>query len=467
VSTLRQRLAGAARAVADAARAVFRWMTGLLPSPRQALLIALTAPVWLLLLLPGGAPWVALALVVLACVVLYDALTLPAAWQFTVERRAPETVGIGDAAEAEFEVQSLAGRAIRFSLHDALPRGVERLGDLTGAGGESVAAHGVRAVPFTLVGRERGSWPLGPVSVRVRGRLDLVRRTFRQAPGDAVRVTPSMTGVRRYRLLALQHRLRDAGVRAVRRRGDGTNFANLREYVVGDDPRHIDWKATARRHKLITREFTVEQGQTVLVAVDAGRMMTQLAGELSRFEHALSSATLLADVATQSGDQVGAIVFDDQVRAFVPAARGRPALQRLRDAFVPAKATMTEPDYAAAFRTLAARHRKRSLIVLYTDVVDPRASQALIALTARSAMRHVLVVVALRNDALMAAAVPTRESTSDQLYESAAAEELVMAREAALAKMRHAGVSVLDVSPRLMTAAVINRYLEIKARASL
>lgn len=467
MSALLEWAAGIARAVAGAARAAFRWVTGILPTPRQALVVALTAPVWLLLWRADGAPWVALALALLAALVLVDVLTLPAAWQFTVERKVPESVGIGDEAEGEYEVQSRVGRAITFSIHDALPRGVERLGAVGTTGVDRVAANGVRAVHFTLVGRERGSWALGPVSVRVRGRLDLVRRTFRLAPADAMRVTPSLAGVRRYRLLALQHRLRDAGVRAVRRRGEGTNFASLREYVVGDDPRHIDWKATARREKLITREFTVEQGQTVIVAVDAGRMMTQLAGPLSRFEHALSSATLLADVATQSGDHVGAIVFDDQVRAFVPAARGRPALQRMRDAFVPVKATMTEPDYAAAFRTLAARHRKRSLIVLYTDVVDPRASQALIALTARSAMRHVLVVVALRNDALMAAAVPTRGSSSEQLYESAAAEELVMAREAALAKMRRSGVSVLDVSPRLMSAAVINRYLEIKARASL
>ena len=467
MNALRRWLANAARALAGAARSVFRWATGIIPSPRQALVVALASPVWLLALVPGGAPWIAAALAALFCAVLFDALTLPAAWQFEVERRAPESIGIGDEGEGEFEVRSSAGRAIVYSLHDALPRGVERPGDPGGLGVDRIAAHGVRAIPFTLVGRERGSWPLGPVSVRVRGRFDLVRRTFRLQPGDAVRVTPSMTGVRRYRLLALQHRLRDAGVRAVRRRGDGTNFANLREYAVGDDPRHIDWKATARRDKLITREYTVEQGQTVLVAVDAGRLMTQLAGDLSRFEMALSSATLLADVAAQSGDQVGGIVFDEQVRAFVPAVRGRQGLQRLRDAFVPAVATMTEPDYAAAFRALAARHRKRSLIVLYTDVVDPRASQALIALTARSAQRHVLVVVALRNDALMAAAVPTRESTSAQLYESAAAEELVMAREAALARMRHAGVSVLDVSPRLMAAAVINRYLEIKARASL
>jgi uncharacterized protein (DUF58 family) len=454
VSTVRERIRGA-----------FGWVSAFLPTPRLALVAALLAPVWLLGLDPAGETWIGLVLALFAAAIAIDLVTLPAKWQLSVERHVPESVGIGDEAEGEYELQSRAGRTLRFALYDQLPRGIQRLGK--GAGKDSVAAHGVRVIPFTLAGRERGSWELGPVVARVDGALGLVRRTIRYAPADSARVTPSMTGVRRYRLLALQHRLQDAGVRAIRRRGDGTNFASLREYVVGDDPRRIDWKATARREKLITREYTVEQGQTVLVAVDAGRMMTQLAGPLSRFEHALSSATLLADVATQSGDQVGGIVFDDQVRAFVPAARGRPAIQRLRDAFVPVRATMTEPDYAAAFRMLSARHRKRSLIVLYTDVIDPRASQSLIALTARSAMRHVLVVVALRNDALMAAAVPSRESTSDQLYESAAAEELVMAREEALVRMRHAGVTVIDVSPRLMAAAVINRYLEIKARASL
>ncbi len=401
-----------------------------------------------------------------AALVAIDIVTLPAKWQLSVERHAPESVGIGDEAEGEYELQSHAGRTLRFSLYDQLPRGIERLGKGAAAGfresprraREPLHRRGARA---RELGARRRS------VARVEGALGLVRRTIRYAPEDTVRVTPSIDG--RTALPAAGAAAPAAGCGSAcdppaRRWHELREPSGVRG---GDDPRRIDWKATARREKLITREYTVEQGQTVLVAVDAGRMMTQLAGPLSRFEHALSSATLLADVATQSGDQVGAIVFDDQVRAFVPAARGRPALQRLRDAFVPVRATMTEPDYAAAFRTLSARHRKRSLIVLYTDVIDPRASQSLIALTARGAMRHVLVVVALRNDALMAAAVPSRESTSDQLYESAAAEELVMAREEALARMRHAGVTVIDVSPRLMAAAVINRYLEIKARASL
>jgi len=256
-------------------------------------------------------------------------------------------------------------------------------------------------------------------------------------------------------------------VRSLRRRGEGLSFANLREYAIGDDPRRIDWKATARRARLISREYTVERSQTVIVMVDAGRAMTQLAATRSRFEHALSAALILTDIAANAGDRVGALAFDDEIRAFVPARPGRGALQAIRDAFVPLAATTREPDYASAFRFLAAHQRKRALIVFITDVIDPRASQALIAHVSRSAARHLAVVVALRNDEIFAAALPRAAGGAGTLYESAAAEELVMAREEALQRMRRAGASVVDVSPQAMTASVVNRYLEIKARGAL
>ena len=337
---------------------------------------------------------------------------------------------------------------------------------LRGARAWRVPPGGECEIPFTLLARARGDFALGPVAVRVVGPAGLVARTVRYRPSDRIAVAPSVAGVRRYRLLALQHRLRDAGVRAVRRRGSGTTFAALREYAVGDDPRHVDWKATARRGAMVTREFTVEQGQTVIIAIDAGRLMTQFAGPLPRFEYALSAALVLADVAAASGDEVGALVFDDEVRAHVPPARGRRALRGLREALVPVQASMAEPDYAAAFRTLATRHRKRALLVLFTDVIDARASQALIAHTARGAARHLPLVVALRNDALLAAAAPGA-TTTGALYAAAAAEELLVARAEALARMRQAGVAVVDVSPHAMAAAVVNRYLEVKGRGAL
>jgi uncharacterized protein (DUF58 family) len=448
---------------------------------KLAYLVVLLAPVWLLTAFDWG--WVAGVIVsgLVVVAVIADALALPAARDVTIERELPPTVGVGDTVEGEVRATAVWDTPVRLRMYDQLPVSLDQPAE---------RAHDVRTIPrgggtavfpFSVRGRVRGRWPLGMVVLRALGPLGLVERSLvfphrpstdddvlaGRAVADSVIVAPSIAGIGRFRLLALQQRLRDPGSRNIRRRGEGMSFAGLRDYALGDDPRRIDWKASARRNKLIAREFTIEQGQTVMIAVDAGRLMTQLAGEHSRFEHALSSALILADVALSNGDRVGLIVFDDDIRAWVAPGKGRATLQRIRDALVPAVATMAEPDYALAFRTLAARHRKRSLVVVFTDAIDVRASQALIAYTSRSAARHLPLVVALRNDELAAAAVPAARVATEAVYESAAAEELLSARDEALQRMRKAGVSVLDVSPRQMTAAVINRYLELKGRAAL
>lgn len=437
-----------------------------LPTRRLALLVASVSPLWLLSGHTWGAALAALAAIAAGIAALLDQATLPRAGQLAVTRTLPEAAGLGDEAAVTYEVTTTLPRTVRFTVHDLPPRDLHlELGDARRTW--AVRAAAPVTISATLVGMRRGVHRLRPVALRVLGETQLVQRTLRYDDGATIRVAPSLSTVRHYRLLALQRRLREMGVRNIRRRGEGTTFSNLREYAVGDDPRHVDWKASARRNRLIVREFTVEQGQTVILAVDAGRLMTQLSGTFSRFEHALSSATVLADVAVHSRDQVGLIVFDDRVRAFVPPMRGAAALTSIREALVGVQPTMTEPDYAAAFRALAARHRRRSLIVLFTDVLDPRASRSVIALTSSAAARHLPLIVALRNDQLVHAAIPTGAQSSRELYVTAAAEELLLAREDALTRMRRAGVSVVDVAPSEMTAAVVNRYLEIKARSSL
>ncbi|HEU4584793.1 MAG TPA: DUF58 domain-containing protein, partial [Gemmatimonadaceae bacterium] len=277
---------------------VYRAIVAFLPTQRLALVVALLSPVWLLSATDRGPAIIAIVLILLVLAVFIDVITIPARWQLEVVRELPARVGLGDPVEGSYRVVSRAKRALRVELFDRLPGSVTV--ERARSARQVVPPEGEISLPFSITGRERGEWPLGPIVVRVDGALGLMRRTIRSEPGDSVLVVPSMTGVRHLRLLAIQHRLRDAGVRNIRRRGEGTTFANLREYVTGDDPRHVDWKATARRHKLITREFTVEQGQTVMIAIDAGRMMTQLSDGVPRFEYALSSAMLLADVAAQS-----------------------------------------------------------------------------------------------------------------------------------------------------------------------
>ena len=435
-------------------------------APRASFAAALAAAS-LLWLLPGQLGVVAgsAGVVVVLAVGAADLVRLPPRRAFDVTREAPPNVGIGERMSGRYGVTSRWTHPFAFELQDRLAPSISG-----GVGSATVMLlpRSTVNLEFDVIGMARGVATLGNVGVRLRTRLGFMSVRYTVDMDDEMRVTPSLSGVRRYRLLAAQHRLDTAGIRALRRRGEGQGFAGLREYARGDDPRHIDWKASARRAKLITREYTIERSQNVITLIDAGRGMTQLAGAYSRFEHALSAALVLTDVAAAAGDQVGTLVFDDRIRAFVAAQRSRGALAQIREAFLPLQPTLCEPDYASAFRYLAAHQRKRALIVFFTDVTDTRASRALVAHLALSASRHLVLVVALRNDALFAAA---RQSlavgATARLYERAAAEELILDREEALQRMRRAGAVVLDVSPRQMTAGVVNRYLEIKSRGAL
>ena len=309
-----------------------RTAVGFWPTRRLALVIAFAAPLWLLSGSIVG-EWIAgLALFAIVAAVVVDVAAMPRPHDLEVRRIFPETVGVGDRVEGQYLIASRWGQKLLATLFDALPPKY-----LAGAAlfDETLLRPlGALEQRFTVTGASRGAAPLGDVAVRVRTALGLVARTFRYPQTDSVLVAPSLAGVKRFRWLAVHHRLATVGVRDARRRGEGRSFARLRDYVVGDDPRHIDWKATARRGHPITREFTVEQSQTVFILVDAGRSMTQLAGRYPRFEYALSAALLLADVAITAGDRVGALVFDDQLRALVPAQRGVTALHALRTALV-------------------------------------------------------------------------------------------------------------------------------------
>jgi uncharacterized protein (DUF58 family) len=459
------------RASARTRLARLRSIVQYVPTRRAAFLFLLAAPIWLFSSSTFGLTITSAITILLVLLVAGDALAIPGAALIHARRRVPESLGLRQESEVQLELRSDWPLGLHITVHDALAPAIvhtsprnERFPWL--AGRIQLLPRGSGTLRYPIRADVRGTHQLGTLALRVAGPLGLAQRTLEFRPADTIAVVPSIAGVRRFRLLALQHRLREAGIRAIRRRGEGSSFANLRDYVEGDDPRHVDWKATARRGKLISREYSVEQGQTIMIVIDAGRMMTQLSDGVPRFEHALAAATVLADVAIRGGDHVGLLAFNDEVRAFLPPARGAFALARIRDALIPLEATLAEPDYATAFRTLAARIRRRSLIVLFTDVVDPRASRALIAHTSRTASRHLPLVVALQNEALVAAALP-RENGEGALYESAAAEELLLERDDALARMRRAGASVLDVPPHAMTAAVINRYLAIKFRSAL
>ena len=447
-------------------RQVAAFVLRYVPTARLALWLATAALAWLL---PLPSPWSLLlgcsAIAAVLAGAVWDLLQLPPHAALQLTRSAPRELGSGDDDHITYTLTSTWAQTVRVQLAD---RGQPSWG------GNGVATYELTLPAFGSVttqapirGLRRGPALLDRAAVRVLGPMGLLDVIHPFELGGQVDVVPSLSQVRRFRLLAVQRRLRDAGVRQIRRRGGGMSFDALREYVPGDDPRHIDWKATGRRGTAQVRQYTVEQGQTVILALDAGRLMTQMAGDRSRFEYAINSCLVLADVALQGKDKIGLLVFDDHIRGWVPPSSGTAAMRAIRSTLAGCEARLAEPDYALAFRTLAQKQRSRALVICLSDVIDVRASRAVVTHTRHAALRHITVFLALRNDALVAAAQPAAGGNESSAWRGAAAESLLDARAEALLRMRRSGVQVLDVPPQAMSAALVNRYLSIKARGEL
>jgi uncharacterized protein (DUF58 family) len=256
------------------------------------------------------------------------------------------------------------------------------------------------------------------------------------------------------------------GQRRSRPPGAATAFAGLRDYIPGDDPRRINWKATARRDQPVTVELEAERGQQVMILLDCGRLMTARAGALSKLDHAVNAALLLGWLAQQQGDRVGLVTFTDQVDSFLAPQRGPTQVNRLSEALYGVRAQFVEPDFGEAFALLARRVGRRSLVVVLTDVLDPGASRELVAQALWLSRRHLVLVVAMEDPALVAARdAPIDRST--RAYEWAAAEELLASRRQSFELLRRGGVLGLDVPAGTLSPALVERYLELKERALL
>jgi uncharacterized protein (DUF58 family) len=213
-------------------------------------------------------------------------------------------------------------------------------------------------------------------------------------------------------------------------------------------------------------EVEAERGQQVMIALDCGRLMTAPAGDLDKLDHAVNAALMLAWVAQAYGDRVGLMTFDDRVTSFLKPERGSLQLRRITEALYAIRPEYVEPDFGHAMTHLALRLGRRSMIVVLTDVQDPQASRELMAHCLRLAARHLVLVVAM-SDPAMVGARDAPMTTSSRAYEWAAAEEFMASRRESFELLRRGGVLGLDVVAGRLSPALVERYMELKERALL
>lgn len=438
-----------------------------LPSARLLMLLALAAGV--LAVAPAMGLAVDAALLVAALVDWRLARgTRPAVW---VE--VPRRLAHGEGGVARIEASQRGGRPVSLRIVLDVPAGLAAGGD---DGGDVpvpvvvVPPQGRVRVEVPLIARARGRQAVSAVHLRWLGRLGLTWRQASEPLPAAVEVVPGLREMRAHRLLALRHHRWDPGLRRVRRRGEGTAFESLREYQRGDDPRHLDWKASARHGRPIVRQHEAERSQSVLLCLDAGRLMAEPLGRGDRLDHAAAAAVVLSEVARTWNDHVGLLAFSDRIERFLPPGRHPP--DRIPALCADVSARPVEPDYPRVLTELARRLTRRTLIVVFGDVVDPAVSAPLAAHCARLARRHLLLFLALRNPRLFEVAhggvgSGSASTPASGAYARAAAAELVLERAATLRAMRQGGIHVADVPPGGAVGEAVARYVEIKRRGVL
>jgi uncharacterized protein (DUF58 family) len=380
-----------------------------------------------------------------------------------LRRVMPERFTLGAKNAVVVEVQSKSAAAFLGELHDDVPAGFKL--DVASLRFQ-LPGLATLALEYNAEVERRGQYSFGDLHLRLDGLLGLGAVIVSQPAAAVVRVYPNLRGPRRYELALRRGALHSVGVRAARRSGGGGEFEQLREYVPGDALRDLDWKAAAKRLRPITRVHGQELHQSVLIALDAGRLMAAPLAGLTKLDHAIHAALLVAWVAQRVGDRVGLLVFAQDVLHFVPPGRGHTQYLRILDALYAVEASDSYVDFRALAEFVRGRVSRRSLLLLFSDLLDE--SQALPLATELPKLRkkHLPLCVTL-SDPVTEELARAKATDVEQVYQRAAAADLMAERALVKAQLTRAGVAVLEASAADLAVATVNRYLEIKRQRAL
>ncbi len=441
------------------------------PTPRLALVFAIGAA-WFFAMPWGGSAflWLGigynLAMVVLA---ILDYAWVSDSRECSVRRDCEQVLSLGERNPIWIEAVHSGRQSFRLEVRDEPPTEFEaepRTVRMKVAPDEAVRAN------YKVYPEERGDYRFGDVNVRYTSILGLLVREEHIPSAMSVKVYPDIFQTKKHLLLARENRVSQMGIRRSRIVGQGREFRRLRDYVPDDSPRDIDWKATARRGTLITREYDVEQSQNIMILLDIGRTMASRTVEqdgslgITKLDCAINASVLLAHVAAQSDDRVGLYCFAQGPVAYVPPGKGAAQTARLLDALYPLKPRVEETAYFDHFTMLCRRQNKRSLVFLLTDLIDPEASRSLISNIGLMTGKHLVVCVALA-DYELPSIIEARPQKTSELYTQAVALGITRERTKALAQLNAHGAITIDAVPSDLSVATVNKYLQLKREGRL
>ena len=373
-----------------------------------------------------------------------------------VQRFVPHSLPLGVKRQVRLRLLNRSSRPQKWLIYDHYPNATQVDGfPLTLATRPNEYAEPL----YEITAIERGKWVFPCVQMRTLSPLQLWWRDEKLPVVSEVKVYPNFAAVAQYALMATDNHLSNMGVMKKRRRGEGQDFHQLREYREGDSLRQIDWKATARLHKVISREYQDERDQEILFMLDCGHRMMAKDDTLSHFDHTLNAILLLTYVALHQGDAVGLGSFAG-VNRWLPARKGQHNVQHMLNTLYDLQPTNAAPDYQQAATELLVRQKKRALIIFMTNLRDEDLDDLLPALHLLR-KRHLVLLTSMREQAIDRALAEPRESLEDAIKQ-AAVQHYLQQRQATVERIRTMGIRCLDTAPNELSVNLINHYLDIK-----
>jgi uncharacterized protein (DUF58 family) len=407
------------------------------------------------------AAWILMGLLVAALVV--DGVLASRRPRLRMERATPGQLHVDQPDRIAWIVENQSAFPLELLLADRIPPHA-RADPATLA--VSVAARTRTTYDYELTPSVRGMTTFGDLDYRIRGPLALAWVQKRLSARLEIRCLPHLANAKAAELAQRRALLRQAGSHRYRWRGAGTSFESLREYSTQDDIRWVDWKATARLGRPISRNFEVERHQQVMILVDASRALSTFCGQRTKFDAMLEAAILVARSALDQGDSLGLVVFADQVDAYLHPRRERAQLTAVIDHLYAKQPRLVEPNFETALTLAATRSSRRTLFILLTDVTVIEAARRMLRYLAILTPRHLPLVVTIADETLEQNEL-LEPRTAEEFYRVGVATELMYQRTVLLEELRRFGAEVVDSRADQVAARAIERYLDLKRRLRL
>ena len=349
---------------------------------------------------------------------------------------------------------------------DEIPHQFQRRDVLFRAG---IGAGQTQIIHYQLRPVKRGEYAFGALNIYAASPLGLVRRRFRYEAGHTVPVYPSFLQMRQYELLAIHNRLTEVGVKRIRRVGHSMEFEQIRPYVPGDDPRTINWKATARRagtggaDTLVVNHFQDERSQQIYCLIDKGRVMRMPFDGLSLLDYAINATLVVSNIALLKHDKAGLITFSNRPGAMLAADRRPGHLLKLLEILYRQKTKYLETDFELLYATVRAKVKQRSLLMLFTNFETLHGMQRQLPYLRRLSKDHLLLVVFFENTELREF-LDAPAMTTEEVYNQTIAEKFAQEKRQIVLELQRYGIYSLLTAPQNLTVNTINKYLEFKAR---